>query len=140
MLDTASVLISEKFWKEQLGGDRQVIGRRIIIGGSTQTIVGVLPTLPDLYPDTDVWLTLTTEPAWPFMNWRANKFLDVVARLKPGVDHRAAEQQLTAILRRGEGEPSDVQVELTRLKDFIVGPVSKQLSIVMAAVVLVLMV
>ncbi len=140
VLDTTSVLISAKFWKEQLGGDPHVIGRRIIIGGATQTIVGVLPTLPDLYPDTDVWLTLTTEPAWSFMNWRANKFLDVVARLKPGVNPRAAEAQLTAILRRGDGEPNDVQVELTPLKDFIVGPIAKQLSIVMAAVVVLLLV
>lgn len=140
VLDTHSVLISAKFWKEQLGGDAHVIGRRIIIGGASQTIAGVLPTLPDLYPDTDVWLTLTTEPAWPFMNWRANKFLEVVARLKPGISRNAAQAQLTSILRRGEGEPSDVQVELSPLKDYIVGPVSKQLTIMMAAVALVLLV
>jgi predicted permease len=140
VLDTSSVLISSKFWKEQLSGDPHVIGRRITIGSSSQTIVGVLPTLPDLYPDTDVWLTLTTEPAWPFMDWRANKFLDVVARLKPGVSRGVAQAQLTSILRRGEGEPSDVQAELTPLKDFIVGPVSRQLNIIMAAVALVLLV
>ena len=84
-------------------------------------------------------LTLTTEPAWPFMNWRANKFLEVVARLKPEIKRSVAQAQLTSILRRGEGEPSDVQVELT-LKDYIVGPVSRQLTIVMAAVALVLLV
>jgi putative ABC transport system permease protein len=140
VLNTDSVLISSKFWKEQLGGDPHVIGRRITIGGGSQTIVGVLPTLPDLYPDTDVWLTLTTEPAWPFMDWRANKFLDVVARLKPGVNRGVAAAQLTSILRRGEGEPKDVQVELTPLKDFVVGPVSRQLSIIVAAVALVLLV
>lgn len=140
VLDSNSVLISSKFWKEQLSSDPHVIGRLITIGGASQTIVGVLPTMADLYPDTDVWLTLTTEPAWPFMNWRANKFLDVVARLKPGVTRSVAEQQLTSILRRGEGEPNDIQVQLTPLKDFIVGPVTKQLSIIMAAVALVLLV
>ena len=140
VLDTTSVLISEKFWKEQLSRDPHVIGRRITIGGSSQTIVGVLPTIPDLYPDTDLWLTLTTEPAWPFMDWRANKFLDVVARLKPGVSRSVAEAQLTSLLRRGEGEPGDVHVELTLLKDYIVGPVSRQLSIIMTAVALVLFV
>jgi predicted permease len=140
VLETDSVLISSKFWKEQLGGDPHVIGRRITIGGASNTIVGVLPTMSDLYPDTDIWLTLTTEPAWPFMNWRANKFLDVVARLKPGVRRRVAEQQLTSILHRGEGEPNDVQVQLTPLKDFIVGPVTKHLSIIMSAVGLVLLV
>jgi len=140
VLETDSVVISSKFWKEQLGSDPHVIGRRITIGGASQTIVGVLPTMSDLYPDTDIWLTLTTEPAWPFMNWRANKFLDVVARLKPGVRRDVAEQQLTSILRRGQDEPNDVQVQLTPLKDFIVGPVTKQLSIIMAAVALVLLV
>src|SRR5215472_10119993 len=140
VLDTSSVLISAKFWKEQLGGDPHVIGRRITIGGASQTIVGVLPTMSDLYPISDIWLTLTTEPAWPFMNWRANKFLDVVARLKPGVRRDAAEQQLTSIVRRGRDEPNDVQVQLTPLKDFIVGPVTKQLSIIMVAVALVLLV
>jgi putative ABC transport system permease protein len=140
VLNTDTLLISSKFWKEQLGGDPHVIGRRITIGGTSQTIVGVLPIMSDLYPDTDIWPTLTTEPAWPFMNWRANKFLDVVARLKPGVSRSVAEQQLTSILRRGEGEPNDVQVQFTPLKDFIVGPVTKQLSIIMAAVALVLIV
>jgi putative ABC transport system permease protein len=140
VLESGSVLISSKFWKEQLGGDPHVIGRMITIGGASQTIVGVLPITSDLYPDTDIWLTLTTEPAWPFMNWRANKFLDVVARLKPGTSRGVSEQQLTSILRRGEGEPNDVRVQLTPLKDFIVGPVTKQLSIIMAAVALVLLV
>jgi predicted permease len=140
VLDSGSVLISSKFWKEQLQGDPHVIGRMITIGGASQTIVGVLPTMSDLYPDTDIWLTLTTEPAWPFMNWRANKFLDVVTRLKPGTNRSAAQQQLTSILRRAEGEPNDVQVQLTPLKEFIVGPVTKQLNIIMAAVALVLLV
>ena len=34
------------------------------------------------------------------MNWRANKFLDVIGRLKPGTSRSVAEQQLTFILRR----------------------------------------
>ncbi|MGA7630135.1 MAG: ABC transporter permease [Terriglobales bacterium] len=139
-LHNSSVIISWKFWKEQFGGDPQVIGRTLNIEDVPSVIVGVLPPMPDLYSDIEVWDKMSTEPAWPFMNWRANKFLDVVARLKPGVSRSVAEQQLTAILRRAEGEPNDVQVQLTPLKDFIVGPVTKQLSIIMAGVALVLLV
>jgi len=139
-LDTNALLISTKFWKEQLGGDPHVIGRVIHIGGAAQTIVGVVPSMPDLYPNTDLWPTLTTEPSWPFMNWRANKFLDVIGRLKPGVSRNIAQQQLTAILRRAEGEPADVKVQLTPLKEFVVGPVTRQLGIIMAAVLIVLLV
>ena len=139
-LHNSSVIISWKFWKEQLGGDPHVIGRTLINEDVHSLIVGVLPPLPDLYSDIDVWDKLTTEPAWPFMNWRANKFLDVIGRLKPEVSRSVAEQQLTAILRRAEGEPRDVQVQLTPLKDFIVGPVTRQLDIIMAAVAVVLLV
>lgn len=139
-LHNSSVIVSWKFWQEQLGGDPHVIGRTLINEDVHSVIVGVLPPMPDLYSDIDVWDKLTTEPAWPFMDWRANKFLDVIGRLKPGVSRSIAGQQLTAILRRAEGEPRDVKVQLTPLKEFIVGPVTRQLDIIMAAVAVVLLV
>jgi len=139
-LENSTMVISSKFWKEQLGGDAHVIGRVLHFEEAPSTIVGVLPPMPDLYPDTDLWAKLTTEPSWTYMNWRANKFLDVIGRLKPGVSRLVAEQQLTSILRRAEGEPGDVQVQLTGLKEFIVGPVTRQLDLIMAAVGLVLLV
>jgi predicted permease len=135
-----TLLISWKFWKNQLGGDPHVIGRTLRLENVPSTIVGVLPPMDDLYSDVDVWLKLTTEPSWPFMNWRANKFLDVIARLKPGVSPNVAEQQLTSILRRAVGEPADIRVQLTPLQTFVVGSVTRQLDIIMAAVALVLVV
>jgi putative ABC transport system permease protein len=139
-LKNSTLLISWRFWKEQLGGDPHVIGRILHLEDVSSIIVGVLPPMPDLYSDVDVWLKLTTEPSWPYMNWRANKFLDVVGRLRPDVSRSVAEQQLTSILRRGEGEPVDAQVQLTPLKEFVVGPVARQLGIIMASVALVLLV
>ena len=139
-LQNETALISWSFWKNQLGGDPHVIGRTLRLENFPSTIVGVLPPMPDLYSDVDVWLKLTTEPAWPYMDWRANKFLDVIGRLKPGVDLRVAQQELTAILRRAPDEPHDVEAQLTPLRDFIVGPVRRQLDIIMVAVGLVLLV
>ena len=139
-LANETALVSWKFWKNQLGGDPHVIGRTLRLENFPSTIVGVLPPMPDIYSDVDVWLKLTTEPAWSYMNWRANKFLDVIGRLKPRVDPRAAQQELTAILRRAPDEPRDVEAQLTPLRDFVVGPVRRQLEIIMAAVGLVLLV
>jgi len=51
------------------------------------------------------------------MKWRANKFLTVMGRLKPGATAASAEKDLTAILRRAPGEPPDVRVQLIPLKD-----------------------
>ena len=139
-LHNETLIISWKFWKNQLGGDPHVIGRVLHIEDVPSVIVGVLPPMTDLYSDVDVWLKLTTEPAWPFMDWRANKFLDVIGRLRPGVSPQVAEQELTTILRRAVGEPADVRVQLTPLREFVVGPVSRQLAIMMGAVAVVLLV
>jgi putative ABC transport system permease protein len=139
-LNHTTLLISWNFWRNQLGGDPRVIGRILRIEDVPSEIVGVMPPMPDIYSDVDIWLKLTTEPSWDYMNWRANRFLDLIGRLKPGISRSVAEQQLTPILRRAAGEPPDVQVQLTSLKDFIVGPVRTQLGIIMAAVALVLLV
>jgi predicted permease len=139
-LHNGTLLVSWKFWRNQLGGDPHVIGRILRLEDVPSVIVGVLPPMPDVYSDIDVWLKLATEPSWDFMNWRANKFLDVIGRLKPGASSVVAEQELTTILRRGVGEPADVRVQLTPLKSFIIGPVTRQLGTIMAAVALVLLV
>ena len=140
-LDSGTVLVSYRFWKARLGADPHVLGRRVQIGGSTQTIIGVTPPrLSELFPDTDMWLTLTTHPSWPFMQWRSNKFLTVIGRLKPGVAPAIAESELSAILRRAPGEPPDVHVRLVPLKDDLVGSVRTQVRSIMLSVALALFV
>jgi putative ABC transport system permease protein len=139
-LNNDTIVVSYRFWKNQLGSDPHVVGRVIHFEDDTQTIVGVLPPMPDLFPDTDVWPKLVVRPSWSFMQWRGNKFLSVIGRLKAGITPAMAEQDLTGILRRAAGEPPDVRVRLVPLKDDLVGNVHVQLEIIMAAVALVLLV
>src|SRR5205085_6730893 len=105
-----TMVVSYRIWKTQLGGDPHVIGREIRLQDESVTIIGVLPPMSDLFPDTDVWPKLTTRPSWPYMQWRSNKFLRVVGKLRDGVTPGMAEEDLTAILRRAPEEPRDVRV------------------------------
>ena len=139
-LESGSIVISYRFWKNQLQGDPHVIGRVIHFEEDAQTIIGVAPPMPDLFPDTDVYPTLTTRPSWDYMKWRGNKFLTVMGRLKPGASSASAADDLTTILRRAPGEPPDVRVQLVPLKDDLVGGVHVQLQIIMAATALVLLI
>lgn len=139
-LENDTILISYRFWRNQLGSDTHVLGRVIHFEEDAQTIVGVLPPMPDLFPDTDVYPKHTSRPSWDYMKWRGNKFLNVMGRLKPGVTPDAAAEDLTAILRRAPGEPPDVRVQLVPLKDDVVGGVHVQLQIIMAATALVLLI
>ena len=139
-LENDTILISYRFWRNQLGSDPHVLGRVIHFEEDAQTIVGVLPPMPDLFPDTDVFPKHTSRPSWPYMKWRGNKFLNVMGRLKPGISAASAAVDLTAILRRAPGEPPDVRVQLVPLKDDLVGGVHVQLQIIMAATALVLLI
>jgi predicted permease len=139
-LENDSMVVSYRFWKNQLGGDPHVIGRTIRLQDDSVTIVGVLPPMSDLFPDTDVWPKLTTNPSWPFMQWRSNKFLSVIGELRPGVTPAMAEEDLTAILRRAPEQPRDVRVQLVPLKDDLVGNVRVPLFATQAAAALILIV
>jgi putative ABC transport system permease protein len=137
-VDGVQVVISYRFWREQLGSDAHVVGRVLNLDGAASTVIGVTPPVPDLFPETDIWAK--DEPDFGWMRIRGNKFLDVLGRLKPGVTREQAEQELTAILQRGPGESPDFSVHLVPLKDELTGNVRSQLQIVMAAVSLVLLI
>ena len=139
-LENDTIVISYRFWKTQLGADPRVIGRVIHFEGGTQTIVGVLAPVSDLAPDTDVWTRLTLRPSWPFMQWRANKFLRVIGELRPGITPAMAEEELTGILRRAPEEPGDIRVRLTPLKDDLVGNLRVPLIVTLGAAALILIV
>ena len=129
------IVISDRFWKQSLGGDPNVIGRVLNLDGAAQTVIGVVPSMPDLFPETDVWPKDVLDFAW--IQIRGNRILSVIGRLKNGVSPREAEQDLTAILRRGPGEPPHDSIQLVPLKDDLTGNVRTQLEIVMAAVAVV---
>jgi predicted permease len=136
--DGVQVVISERFWKEQLAGDPHVLGHVLNLGGDDATVIGVMPTLPDLFPDTDIWAKMIPDFAW--MRLRGNKFLTVIGRTKPGITRALAEQDLTAILRRAPGASSSTTVKLVPLKNEVVGEVRAELNIIAAAVGVVLLI
>ncbi len=108
------VVLSHAFWVRRFGRDPGVLGRTLRIGPGTFTVVGVAPegfTGAELAP-VDVWVPLRTEQAlstggdaWAGSRWWW--WLQVVARLAPGVQPGAAEAQATAAHRAARAdEPS----------------------------------
>ena len=137
-VDGVQVVLSHKFWKEQFGGDPRILGRVFGFDNAPMTVIGVMPPVPDLFPDTDIWAKDV-----PDFNWarvRSNHFLDLVGRLKKGVTPEQAEQELTSILHRGPGESQSSFVTLVPFKEEVTGPVRSQLEIVMAAAGIVLLI
>ncbi len=101
------ILISHGLWQRRFGGDPNIIGREVDLGGKT-TVIGIMP--PGFqYPISDEEPQDFWEPMFP-AQWltknrreeRANRFMPVVARLKPGVTLEQARADLDLLSKQIE--------------------------------------
>jgi putative ABC transport system permease protein len=100
------ILLSHGLWQRRFGGDPGIIGREIDLGGKT-TVIGIMPAgfeFPISDENQDFW-----EPIFSaaFMTKetreeRANRFLQVIGRLKPGATAEQAKADLDLISRQIE--------------------------------------
>lgn len=136
-------VLSYELWQRNFGADPQIVGRNIPINGENFTVVGVAP--PGFrYPSrlTELWTPLALTPAQ--MANRGSHFLNVIARLKPGVTLEQAQQQMSLIARRIEQQyPNDQTgrgILLGLLQEVTVRNVRPALLTLLAAVGFVLLI
>ena len=96
------VLLSDRFWRTEFGGNPDVIGRTVRLNDEAYSIVGVMPATASVASWTamasDVWvpLALTDEQRAA----RGNHNLDGVARLNRGVELAQAQAEMDTISAR----------------------------------------
>jgi predicted permease len=98
---TPSVVISYALWQSHFGADRAIIGKTIQINRTLCTIVGVTPSGFQGCSTglrTDLWVSLIYKGDQ--VRERDNYWLNVLGRLKPGVDRRQAEEELNLQMQR----------------------------------------
>ncbi len=113
------VVLSQGLWERKFGSDRNVVGREIRFDGEARTVVGVMPASfsPDDYGE--LWVpspfgvpTHSLRPTQDPRTMRDSNYLDVFARLKPGVTIEQARAQMDAIAAHLEKDyPDDNQGE-----------------------------
>src|SRR5437867_1490662 len=148
------VVISDALWKRQFGGDPNVIGKRIRLDEDGYTIVGVMP--PDfrhpgkgLSGDVEVW-TAAGFVALPFPvpPVRSARFIpSTMARLKPRLSTKAAQQRLDAFVRQlRQSYPTDYpsqsrwELRIEPVQSSLTGEVRPMLIVLLAAVAFVLLI
>src|SRR5262249_37939596 len=101
------LLLSDPLWRTPLPADSGIVGRGLRLDGAVYSIAGVMPadfSFPRellrsrgarVPQDVDVWIPLRLRPGY-----RANAFLQVVARLKAEVSIAQARAEMTAIESR----------------------------------------
>ncbi|HEV2687700.1 MAG TPA: ABC transporter permease [Bryobacteraceae bacterium] len=130
------VIIGYGLWKSRYGGDPNIIGRSILMDSAKTTVIGVMP--PGFnFPArlAQFWAPTYFTPR--DLNNRGSHYLNVYARLKPGVTVARAQSDMSAIAGRlSEQYPESnkrVGATVVALKDQIVGNTGMALVILLAA-------
>ncbi len=141
------LVLTYPLWQRAFGGDPKIVGQQVSLSGRSFTVIGVMPTgwkfpIEDEHIDYVIPLQYLTASA--LIN-RGSHFLSVVGRLKPGVQIRQAEAELSAIAGRLSKQYPDTNMNFTSvavatLHSDIVGDVRPALIILLGAVALVLLI
>jgi predicted permease len=142
-----NAVISERMWTARFGRDPAILGRTIIMGDVTSTIVGVMPS-DFRYPasDTDFWLgesALRMEALGPRV--RSQRQFEAIARLAPGVGVEQAQDEGNAVAAQLAAEFPDTNkgwsaARVVPLRTTIVGDVDTALLVVLAVVGFILLI
>ncbi|HEV2425542.1 MAG TPA: ABC transporter permease [Terriglobia bacterium] len=92
------IVLNYRFWQRRLGGDRQVVGRSLLLNGAKSTVIGVMPVDFDFPPGTDLWAPLDLAGA-PGAD-RSSHYLKVIGRLRAGIPAAQAQADLNALAAR----------------------------------------
>jgi putative ABC transport system permease protein len=129
------VVISQGLWQRRYLGNADVIGKPIVLNGYKTTVIGVLPSeFAFRSRDLDFWVPISMPPA--LLANRGSHFLNVVARIKPGVTIERARQDMQAAaaeMSRQYRENEHVGAEVVPVKEDFLGNTRTGLPVLMTA-------
>ncbi len=138
------VLLGYGFWQRAFAGDRDVIGRTIVLDGTTATVIGVLPKDFQFARLGDVSIWAPIDRLERSRQQRGNHWLNIVARLKDGVALRGASADMSAIMAElaREYPPTNNgrDGQVIPLRDQLIGSVRPLVLLLYGAVAVMLLV
>jgi predicted permease len=139
------VVLSEGFFRRRFAGDEKLIGKQISLNNTPYTVIGVMAADFD-YPisaaHTDAWVPLVFTP--DNLKQRGSHWLQVVGRLKPGLDSAAAFARLAPLADRlardFPNEQKSRGLTAVPMTTIVTGRVRPALMLLLAAVGMVLLI
>jgi putative ABC transport system permease protein len=140
----ALVVISDRLWTRAFGRDPAILGRSVTFHDRLYTVIGVMPPALRGPTDTDAWFSLMRRNNEGWKTRMNHPLMYAWGRLKPGVTVEQARTQLATIAARLEQQypesNNDVHAAVTPLLENLVGKYRTNLTLLLGAVGLVLLV
>lgn len=119
-----TVVVSNRYWQQQLGSDHSIIGKNIQINNNSFTVIGVTPTEffgVRVRRPPDFWIPIAFQPQIEMRSSSLEDkrvfWLSLMGRLKPGVDMNSAQANSNLILRQFLTEDAGSQLSDERKRD-----------------------
>ncbi len=136
-------VISYPLWQSRYGGERSIVGRDILLNDVKYTVVGVMPRgFQFLDPDVRIWVPAGFTPEQ--MAVRGSHYLQVVARMKPGVTIDRANSDIKTITAQiahdYPDQASKLGANVISLSEELSGETRRPLIVLLVAVAFVLLI
>ena len=138
------VILGDELWRRRFNADRGIVGKVIGLNGGPFTVIGVMPPKADYREEIELWVPLQQQIRPDRMLFRDSRFLQVIARAKPGITTAQANDDLNrvaAALRQAH-TAGDVYggAAIMPLQKSLTGDMQQMLMVSFAVVGLVLLV
>lgn len=141
--DARLVVLGYGLWQLRFAGDPAIVGRTVRLNGEAHTVVGIAPpesNMTRLAPQVLAPLAFSPEQR---ANYGSHSFT-VVAKLKPGVTHEAAQADMERVTRGiAERQPRAMEgrsVSVRSYSDILLGDFRTPLYVLLASVIFVLLI
>ena len=136
-------ILSYPLWQRRFSGDRNVLGKQILLDGNAYVVVGVMPRgfqfAPFWATRAEIWVPNAFGAR---IHSRGGNSLRIFARLNDGASLNQARAEIAGITGRLEQQfpGTNRNVVVTPLKEKVVGPIETPLLVLLGAVVFVLLI
>lgn len=136
-------VISYPLWQSRYGSDAGIVGRDILLNDEKYTVIGVMPrSFQFLDPDIRLWVPSELTPQQ--LASRGGHYLQVVARMKPGVSIEQADENIKAITaqiaRDFPNQAARLGANVVSMREELTGETRRPLIVLLVAVAFVLMI
>ena len=141
------VVLSDGLWKRTFGGRNDIVGHVVSLNGEAYTVIGVMPArfVDPFNATNEIWTPIAIDPARFSISNYTNEFLNLIARVKPGVGILAAAREMTGFaeqLKRDHPDQfsPDWTLEVKTMTEVQNGRIRPALLLLLGAVAFVLLI
>jgi predicted permease len=140
-----AMVLSDSLWRRRFRSDPNVVGQKLTLNNQPVTVVGVLPASFDFASVFAPGTPIDVFIPWPLTDNRkpAGNTMNIVGRLKPGVNVDSAQAELTVLAKRlvnQHPERNPVFPRLVPLEEHVSGQVRPALFVLICAVGVVMLI